>query len=302
MKSKYNFQFPNSVSPRYIQPLFLKLEHGIWYNSTELRNILQFSFPNIEGKQIVYANIVTWHLIGLGEYKVEYFQGKKSYFKLSDLGKQLQETYSTNLDLFFELMHFLFFSTWNKNKFPEVGLFWVYSQVCNKLWSNAPNLIDSFELTSVLQQEAQNEFVGYNPGFPERVVRSVYPWLASLTPAFLQKDRHAKAFIPIRRSYCSPQLFHLALDLIYNEKKLKYGSSMAIGDEEIREICMICLLDEKQFWEMVDRTKLMIKGIETRKGQFNTSLALEQPPQWIDLPDYSSLVQDTSLDMEGDAE
>jgi len=245
MKSKFNFQFDNSVSPRYIQPLFLKLEQGIWYNLSELRDILQLSFPNIEGKKIVYANIVTWHLIGLGDYKVENYQGRKSFFKLSDLGKQLQETYSTNQELFFELMHFLFFSTWNKIKSPEMGLFWVYSQVCNKLWCNVPNLMDSFELTSVLQQEAQNEFTGYNPGFSERVVRAVYPWLASLTPAFLQKNPTSKAFIPERRQYCSPQLFHLALDLIYIEKKLKYGTSMAIGVEEIREICKVCLLDEK---------------------------------------------------------
>jgi len=287
MKSKFNFKFPNPVSPRYIQPLFLKLEHGIWYNSTDLRDILHLSFPNIDGKDIVYTNIVTWYLIGLGEYKVENFQGRKSFFKLSDLGKQLQETYSTNLELFFELMHFLFFSTWEKNKSPEVGLFWVYSQVCNKLWSNAPNPMDSFELTSLLQQEAQNEFIGYNPGFPERAIRAVYPWLASLTPAFLQKNLHNKAFTSARRPFCSPQLFHLALDLTYNEKKLKYGTSMAIGDGEIKKICMVCLLDEKQFWEMLDRTKMIIRGVEIRRGQFNTSIALEMGPQWINLPDYS---------------
>jgi len=296
MKSNYNFKFSNQVSPRYIQPLYLKLEHGIWYNSSELRDILRLSFPNIDGKDIVYTNIVTWHLIGLGEYKVEKFQGRKSIFKLSDLGKQLQETYSTNQELFFELMHFLFFSTWKKNKSPEMGLFWVYSQVCNKLWCNAPSLMDSFELTSVLQQEAQNKFIGYNPGFPERAIRAVFPWLASLTPAFLQKNLTNKAFTSSRRPYCSPQLFHLALDLIYNEKKLKYGTSMAIGDEEIREICKVCLLDEKQFWEMLDRTKMIIRGVDIRRGQFNTSIALEMKPQWVNLPDFSNEVDFEFMD------
>ena len=156
------------------------------------------------------------------------------------------------------------------------------------MWDKTPGQMDSFGLAGILQEESQEVFPGHNPKFSERGVRSVFPWLGALNPPFLSKKSTQRELSSIKREFCSPQLFHLALDLIYNQKQLKYGTSMAIGQMEIDDICRVCLLDEKQFWEMADRTKLMIKGIEIRKGQYSTSFAMEQLPQWIDLPDYST--------------
>jgi len=291
MRSKVNFEFPNQVSPRYIQPLFLKLESGIWYSSIELRNLLKTNIPNIEGKDIVHSNIETWSLVGLGKYEFEGSQGRKSYFKLTDLGKQVQETYSTNQELFFELMHFFFYSPWKSMNYPQLGRFWVYSRACDILWDIAPSQMDQLGLAGMLQQESQEIFRGYSPKFSVRSVGSVFPWLASLTPPFLMRRSTQRELSSIKREYCSPQLFHLALDLLYNQKKLKYGTSMAIGDEEIKSICHACLLDENSFWEMVDRTKMVIRGVDIRRGQFSTSIALEVKPQWIDLPDYTNNVE-----------
>jgi len=290
MKSKINFQFYNQVAPRYIQPLFLQVEVGAWYSSNELKDLLRSSF-DVDGKEIVYHNIETWALIGLGEFKIENYQGRKSYFRLSSLGKQIQETYSTNQELFFELMHFLFYSPWKVSPIPQLGKFWVYSRACDILWDNAPNQMDSFGLAGILQQESQEVFPTHSPKFSERGVRSVFPWLAALTPPFLLKKSTQREFLSSKRAYCSPQLFHLAIDLLYNQKQLKYGTSMAIGDEEIKSICRICLLDEGQFWEMADRTKMIIRGVDIRRGQFSTSIALEMKPQWIDLPDYTNEIE-----------
>jgi len=291
MNSKINFQFPNQVSPRYMQPLFLKLESGIWYSSVELRNIIQISIPNIEGKEIVYNNIETWSLVGLGNYKVENTQGRKAYFRLTDLGKQIQETYSTNQELFFELMHFFFYSPWKSRNYPYLGRFWVYSRACDILWDISPSQMDSLGLAGTLQQESQEIFPTYSPKFSERSVRSVFPWLTALTPPFLIKKSTQRELSSIKREYCSPQLFHLALDLIYNQKQLKYGTSMAIGDEDVKSVCRVCLIDERQFWEMADRTKMIIRGVDIRRGQFSTSIALEMKPQWIDLPDFTDEIE-----------
>lgn len=289
MVIKPNFQFYNQVTPRYIGPLFMQLEIGDWYEKSELQEILQRNGINADGAYIVSRNIETWGLLKFGELKSS--QGRRSSFRLETFGKQLQQTFSTNQELFFDLMHFLFYSAWIRSHNPKLGRFWVYSEACNKLWDNAPNPMDSYGLTSILQQESQNEFPEFTPKFPERAVRSVFPWLAALTPPFLLKKSTQREFLSSKRAYCSPQLFHLAIDLLYNQKQLKYGTSMAIGDEEIKSICRICLLDEGQFWEMADRTKMIIRGVDIRRGQFSTSIALEMKPQWIDLPDYTDEIE-----------
>jgi hypothetical protein len=299
MRSKINFQFYNQIAPRYIQPLFLPLELGTWYSTSELKDIVQLSI-DVEGKEIVLHNIEAWESVGLGETKIENYRGRTTYFRITKLGKQLQETYSTNQELFFELMHYLFYSPWKKTMQSRYGKFWVYSRASDFLWDAAPSQMDSFELAGVLQQEAQDLYIGYNPKFSVRSVTAVFPWLASLTPAFLHKMASQRQFQSLKRVNCSPQLFHLALDLIYNQKHLKYGTSMAIGDEEIKAICRVCLLDERQFWEMTDRTKMIIRGVDIRRGQFSTSIALDMKPQWIDLPDYANEIEFDGL--EGDEE
>lgn len=302
MKSDTNFQFYNQVTPRYLQPLFLQLDYGVWYNSLEMKELLRQNGLSVEGTEIVRANIDTWSLLQLGERKVVNIEGRKTYFRLNKLGKQLQETYSTNQELFFDLIHAFMYSAWYRSRNAKLGKFWLYASVCNVLWEHSPSPTDSFEMTGLLQLEAQRIFSEFEPKFPARSVTGVFPWLGALTPPFLIKETSRPQLFSRKREFCSPQLFHLALDLLYSQKNLNYGTSMAIGEEEIKNVCRACLLDEKRFWEMTDRTKLMIKGIEIRKGQFSTSLAMEQPPQWIDLPDYSNLPGDKSQDKEGDAE
>ena len=73
---------------------------------------------------------------------------------------------------------------------------------------------------------------------------------------------------------------------------------MALGDEEIESICKVCLLSSEKFWEMVDRTKMIIRGVDIRRGQFSTSIALEMKPQWIDLPDYTQEIEFEGLEGE----
>lgn len=299
MRLQPNFQFYTSISPRYLQPLFIQLNPGIWYGTSEMGEMLRSNGLSVDGSDIVLGNVTAWVLLKFGEKVI---RDRKQYFKINDLGIALQQVYSTNQELYFDLFHYFMYSVWYRSLNPLVGRFWLYSKVCDKLWENAPSLMDSYDLTSILQQEAQDKFIDYNPKFSERSITAVFRWLRSLSPPFLMKKSNKSHLSSERREFCSPQLFHLALDLIYNQKALKYGTSMAIGEEEIKDICRACLLDENKFWEMADRTKLMIKGIEIRKGQYSTSLALEQPPQWINLPDYSTLAEETSQEMEGDVE
>lgn len=297
MKSKINFQFPNQVTPKHIQSIFIKLESGVLYSSFEIRDILRSSI-DVEGKEITSLNIDAWNAIGLGEKIIEPSMGKVINFRLSPLGKQLKETYGTNQELFFELIHFLFYSTWKRSLLPKHGKFWLYSRVCDSLWDNAPSEVDSLNLAGFLQNEAQEVFPHNSPKFPVQGIRAVFPWLVALTPSFLYKPSSQSQFSTKKRAQCSPQLFHLALDLIYNQKLLKYGTSMAIGDEEVKSVCRVCLLDDGRFWEMVDRTKMIIRGVDIRRGQFSTSIALEMKPQWIDLPVYTEEIEFEGLEGE----
>ena len=287
MNRRISFEFNNQISPRYLQPLFLKLEPGLWYTIEDLRKVLRQDLPTLDGKKIVDQNVKAWNTTGLIETKVENNLRSKC-FKLTNFGRFIQDAYSTNQDLFFDLIHYLFYSSWHRTQDVRLGRFWIYSQICDFLWDSAPSEVDSSQMVGIIQSNAENMFPEYQPKFPSQSIRAVFPWLTVLTPSFLGKQGKKTNLFSKRRLYCTPQLFHLAVDLIFYIKGFRYGTSMSIGDLEIVDICRVCLIDETKFWEMADRTKMFVRGFGVKQSQYGTSISLDVPPNWVELPDLNA--------------
>lgn len=282
---RVNFEFKNQVSPRYIRPLFLQLESNQWYASTDMQELLRQGGLDVQGKDIVQANMSFWAKVGLGEIQRQ-GPGRPNLFRLTAFGGEFAALYSTNEALFFDVMHYLFYSGWRRSRAIEQAPFWLYAQVCDRLWEEAPGRMHSTLLTGQLQRESRQAFPSHDPVFPDRSVTSIFPWLGALAPPFLSPCGSQSTLCSEKRNYCTPQLFHLAVDLVYALQKLNYDTSLAMDESQIRVISKICLLDETRFWEMASLADMAIRELEIRKGQWGTSLALTGPPRWIDLPTH----------------
>jgi hypothetical protein len=105
------FEFNNKASPRYIEPLLLHLEEGQSYGTDDLRRLLWDSGIEAQGKGIVQYNANIWTLIGLTKSRpTENGGGPAKRLQITSLGKQFIETYGTSKPLFFDLIHFLYYS------------------------------------------------------------------------------------------------------------------------------------------------------------------------------------------------
>lgn len=290
MVRKPSFEFRNQVAPRYIEPLFVHLGDGAWHLPSEMRDMLRHNGIDVVGEQIVQYNITTWSLIGLGRTQRGGQQSKTGLrFQVSPLGNALIEQYSTNRPLFFDLMHFLFYTTWLRSQDIYRGRFWTYMRTCQILWEESPKKVDTFEITNRLLQECQAHplFAEYHPTFPERSVSTVCLWMKHLDPPVIRSSGRGDAEVTARRSYCTPQLFQLALDVLYHDiEHIAYSSSMGISEALIDAVCRITLLDPASFWEMAKLAEMSLDGIEIRQGQWGTSIALAGPVQWITLPAF----------------
>lgn len=284
MKQKYNFEFKNQFSPIYIEPLFLRLQVDVWYRKSDVVGFLNEMNPELSGKEIVSANILIWNSLRLIEQQK--LNKTKIEFKLTPLGKIIQEYYGIQKSLFLDLFHFLIISTYDRFPSPYYGRFWVYKKVCRYLYSMGKENISTSELTGILRAEAIETFPDVQPKFPERSVMSIYPWLQALSPPFLKKE--GTSLITQKRETCSPQLLHLTIDFIYTQKGIPYGSPLALTPEVLENACQICLIDEKAFFPVLNQAKMMLKGISILPGQFNTSVVLEHAPTWITLPSPST--------------
>lgn len=299
IKQKTSFQFRNAVSPIYIKSLFLPLQYGKWYTTPQLISILRSNGHNVKGSDIVSYNLTNWSLVGLGVLakKSENLVGSKM-FRLTKLGKQFIDTYSTNPDLFYDLIHFLFYSTYRSSQDIMKSSLWLYWSTCNILWMEAPAALDTSSLANRLQVECHEQFAEYDPSFSVRSVGSIFPWLQTLSPPFLSKEGNKSQLYSNRRSFCTPQLFHLATDLVYRViEGVQYGTSLAINEQQIEDICKVCLLNPEKFWNMASLAEMTINGYEIHQGQWGTSILLEGPPGWITLPDFSKKQTEEDEDM-----
>jgi hypothetical protein len=253
-----------------------------------LKLLLRTGPVDIDGSDIIKYNLPAWSLIGLLEGRLR--KGSRSRIgvvRLTELGNQVLPTYSTNKPLFYDLLHYLLYSPWRRTNGIRWARFWMYASACDALWEMAPGNVDSFKLANKLQADILVAFPGEHPPLPERSARAVFPWLGALMPPFLAKRGNSSQLHSSRRDYCTPQLFHLATDLVYTTERVKYGTSLAIGEQQIEGICKVCLLDPQHFWEMAGLTQSSIRSFEIRKGQWATSIALSDPPTWVNLPDMS---------------
>jgi hypothetical protein len=287
MEPKPNFQFYPAISPKYIESLFLPLQSGEWYSTSDLKRILRGKGQTIEGSDTITINTKAWSLAGLGESQLQRVgNATQRLFRLSSFGRQVLDSYSTNTQLFFDLMHFVFYSTWTRSLDVTRARFWLYAAVSDTLWILSPSRVDSAGLTNRLQIECRAEFPRFEPSFNQSSVAAPFRWLSMLEPPFLSKCQRSTSLCTCRRTYCSPQLFHLAADLVYMANHLSYGTSMSVDDDRIAAICKVCLLDSSHFWDMAELAKMSIRGLDIRKGQWGTSIALDGPPNWIELPDF----------------
>jgi hypothetical protein len=295
-----SFEFNNQISPRYVDSLLMQIEPERWYSTSELQLVLQRGGLDIQGRDIVLLNVRAWALIGLGVTRIVK-QGRSNVrlFRLGKFGRYARDLYSTNPALFFDLIHYRFYTAWPTTERLEFARFWLYWRVCDELWQTAPSSMDSFGLTNRLQQESHVSFPDLKPSFPERSVRGTFPWLVALSPPFLFKVDGKGTLRSSRRSHCSPQLFHLATDLVLREERLKYGTAMTIGESQIEATCRMCLLDPERYWSMAELTELSIRGFGLKRSQWGRSIILSGPPSWIDLP---NLTISDDVDVIGDTE
>jgi len=179
---------------------------------------------------------------------------------LSSAGQIVAEMAAFYPHLLPDFVHFIYYTNWEID--PTQRYSWSYKTVCDILWQTAPGTIDRVYLVSLVLQEAEQQFNLRGISFSASSVSGILKWLAALQPVCLTIQDRQKIFH--RRSYCSVELFALALSHVYQTNQDDY-SFVPLSPTIRQNICRLCLITPEAFDEMLDQTESHFAKLQIRR-------------------------------------
>ena len=208
---------------------------------------------------------------------------KSRSIQLTLKGQIVAQLAYNNPDLFPEIIHYLYYSTWHSTRETESCFSWSYRTLCNYLWKQGATAEDKPALFSVVSSEASAKFQIQTVSFSTNSVTGILIWLESLNPPVIEYgDKDSKMAFK-RRAFCPPELFVLALDFVYRENEVDYGANLLLNDARRDEICQICLLEPGSFDRVLDYAAAQFDYLEKGLGGgWGHYLTLLRQPKLVD--------------------
>lgn len=201
---------------------------------------------------------------------------------LTDQGKVVSQIANKNTDLFPEMMHYLYYTSWQASRPEEDCFSWSYRTLCKYLWHQGSCVIDDNLFASIIVAEASQQFQIQTVSFSERSINGITVWLEALAPAVIHaNDEKGSRFS--RRAFCSPELFVLAIDFVYRQDDIDYGVNLLLNDQRRESICQLCLLEPSAFERVLEYAVAQFEGLEKGLGGgWGSYLTLHHPPALVD--------------------
>lgn len=226
-----------------------------------------------------------WSLKVLRSLGLTDYAEKTDAWQLTRRGAYLRALAEWNQPAFHDIMHYLYYASWNFGNQEASGFSWTYQTVSNLLWERRPTIIDGKMLAAEVRELAQKQFEQETVSLTDYAIDGVYNWLRPLSPVFAQTDsKSRRRATNSGRIACSPDLFLLAVDYLYRTGGLPYNRPVFMDDERAAIVCRLCLLDPQK-WRLTMVRAVEQFGILRRSTGINgVQVTLERPPRLIVWP------------------
>ena len=163
---------------------------------------------------------------------------------LTSSGKVLAQLEMDKPDLFADIVHGLQYMLWDEHRSSAYCFSWSYRRLCQMLWqSGITTPTNRRDIASEIEAQARTVFGRSDIAFSPKSIGGALLWLSELKPSVL--DEGSDEFI--RRAFCPPELFVLAVDSVYLTQGVDYGANLLLSDERRDAVCQVCLLDPAGF-------------------------------------------------------
>jgi hypothetical protein len=203
---------------------------------------------------------------------------------LTQNGHTLHHLRCTRPDLFGDVMHYFFYTTWNATTPTRYCFSWSYATAVRLLWAQIQGPLDTRTLVNEVVTLAETTFpeVKGSVAFSSDSIRGVTNWLRPLKPEVITEQKNTKSFA--RRSFCPPELFVFAVDYAYRIHNTPYQSNLLVTPDVQNSICQLCILEPDSFERLTSYAVLQFPFLKQGMGGgWGSYLLLERAPRLEDL-------------------
>lgn len=271
---KVKFHVEHNVTPKSISTILPLFNPNVPLSSEEVYTMLPSSLW-FSSKYEIKRNYLNKNLDILSILGV--LSNKDKHYKITSLGEKLQYYLQFDSNIFFDLMHYLYYSMFEVQK-PESYFSWTYRNVCEILWEIKPSSIEKNKLASEVYNYARGSFpdIAYDIALSPYAIHGVVNWLKALKPPFIILDGR-RNMTNNGRSYCSVELFILAINFLYQEESVSVGTPIIVGKDKETFLAKFCLLDSKSVKNVLGLTLRVFSDVlKEHRSVWGNSIILSQ--------------------------
>lgn len=205
--------------------------------------------------------------------------------QLTELGQDLVEVIIYNGELFYELLHFIYATAYQRDPLPDRAISWSYYQICASLRSKSPvSFSDARQevVEDVMREADRMTAPGFDNHGPvsKRSLNSYRHFIRHLDPPVL-KDGEFDV-----RSFVEKQLVLAAIDHLYRTdavvNTVDYGDQLQLDGIVSDTLCTICLLEEASLNDVVEHAASMDRRLRV-EADYSLRVRLTEPVEIHDL-------------------
>lgn len=241
------FHVEHNVKPDTITKILPIFTNGHSFTRTEIYRMLPIGLWPQSGEK-VKINYLNKNIYVLNIFQL-ISKNTDQTFCITTLGRKMLDFLSHDRKLFFDIMHFLYYSTWIKDHKQTFS--WTYKQICDLIWEQNSNNIDSKKILNGVYNSASSAFNNSSMSLSSYAIEGVRNWLLALDPPLIKKE-NGKIIKTTERDHCSPELLLLAIDLFYTKNNIGYGTPILMTNNKKEEIAKACLVNRESISNLID--------------------------------------------------
>lgn len=204
-------------------------------------------------------------------------------FKLSNLGIKIRELLFNDIQIFWEVMHYLHYTGYKETPTCR-KLFWSY-QACSDLVWDHNTLLKVKDIVSYVQGKILEEYPeSYSKkrkggNFNAGGVSGWKSWIKQLDPTPIDPETGKYS----KRDSERYEVVLLAMNYVYEKRGLRIGDPIILDDELVNEISKIFFLDETCCRNLLSLADKITGNLEFRNTFAGTSVNLLKPYKVFDI-------------------